>query len=191
VLNVAGTTLQSTLGTQGQVNDFVVSASPNSQTVTAGNQATYTVTVTPTGVIPESVSLGSCTGLPAGAGCAFSGNPIPNLNNLAQSRTLNITTQTRVTTPAGLLRSRSIFYAFWLPISGLAFVGVGVSRRRRWMVGVSIVVILAFTVFQAACSSYSSSTATTAGTPAGTYTVTLNATSGTATRSTSVTLVVQ
>jgi len=191
VLNVAGTTLQSTLGTQGQVNDFVVSASPNSQTVTAGNQATYTITVTPTGVIPESVSLGSCTGLPAGAACAFSGNPIPNLNNLAQSRTLNITTTPRVTTPAGLLRDRSIFYAFWLPVSGLAFVGVGVSRKRRWMLGVFIAAILAFTIFQSACSSYSSNPATTTGTPAGTYTVTLNATSGSASRSTSVTLIVQ
>jgi len=188
---VAGTTLQSTLGAQGQVNDFVVSASPNSETVTAGNQATYTVTVTPTGVIPESVSLGSCSGLPAGAACAFSGNPIPNLNNLAQSRALNITTTPRVTTPAGLLRNHDIFYAFWLPISGLAFVGVGVSRKRRSMAGVFIAAILAFTVFQAACSSYSSNTKTTSGTPAGTYTVTLNATSGTASRSTSVTLVVQ
>ena len=191
VLNVAGSTLQSTLGTQGQVNDFVVSASPNSQTVTAGNQATYTITVTPTGIIPESVSLGSCTGLPAGAQCTFSGNPIPNLNNLAQSRTLNITTTARVTTPAGLLRNRSIFYAFWLPISGLAFVGVGVSRKRRWMVGVFLVAILAFTIFQAACSSSSSSPPSTAGTPAGTYTVTLSGTSGTAARSTSVTLVVE
>ena len=191
VLNIAGTSFQNTTGAQGQVNDFVVSASPNSQTVTAGNQATYTVTVTPTGVIPESVSLGSCSGLPAGAACAFSGNPIPNLNNLAQSRTLSITTTPRVTTPASLLPNRSIFYAFWLPISGLAFVGVGVSRKRRWIALLFIAGLLAFMASQAGCSSYSSSTRTTTGTPAGTYTVTLNATSGGASRSTSVTLVVQ
>jgi len=191
VLNVAGTTLQSTLGAQGQVNDFVVSASPNSQTVTAGNQATYTITVTPTGVIPESVSLGSCSGLPAGAACTFSGNPIPNLNNLAQSRTLNITTTPRVTTPAGLFRSRSIFYAFWLPISGLAFVGVGVTRKRRWLAGALVSLTVALMALQAGCSSSSSNTTTTAGTPAGTYTVTMSASSGSASRTTAVTLVVQ
>lgn len=191
ILNVAGTTFQNTASAQGQVNDFTVSATPNSETVTAGNQATYTVTVTPTGVIPESVSLGSCSGLPAGAACVFSGNPIPNLNNLAQSRTLNITTTPRVTTPAGLVRTRSIFYALWLPISGLAFIGVGVSRKRRWIAGLFVAGILAFTIFQSACSSYSSNQQTTTGTPAGTYTVTFSATSGSAARSTSVTLVVQ
>ena len=183
--------MQSTLGAQGQVNDFVVSASPNSQTVTAGNQATYTITVTPTGVIPESVSLGSCSGLPAGAACTFSGNPIPNLNNLAQSRTLNITTTPRVTTPAGLFRSRSIFYAFWLPISGLAFVGVGVTRKRRWLAGALVSLTVALMALQAGCSSSSSNTTTTAGTPAGTYTVTMSASSGSASRTTAVTLVVQ
>jgi hypothetical protein len=129
--------------------------------------------------------------LPAGAACTFSGNPIPNLNNLAQSRTLNITTTPRVTTPAGLFRSRSIFYAFWLPISGLAFVGVGVTRKRRWLAGALVSLTVALMALQAGCSSSSSNTTTTAGTPAGTYTVTMSASSGSASRTTAVTLVVQ
>lgn len=191
VLNVAGTTFQRTLGPQGIVNDFTVQASPASQTVTAGNQATYTVTVTPTGPIPASVSLGSCSGLPAGAACSFSGNPIPNLNNLAQSRVLKITTAPRVTTPASLFHKGSVFYAFWLPVSGLAFVGAGVTRKRRWLAATFVVCMLAFTILQAGCGSSSSNSQTTTGTPAGTYTVTMDATSGSAKRSTSVILTVQ
>ncbi len=191
VLTIAGTSFQSTTSQAALVNDFVVQAAPNSQTVTAGNQATYTVTVTPTGVIPEAVSLGSCSNLPAGATCVFSGNPIPNLNNGAQNRTLDITTTPRVTTPASLFRSSRILYAFWFPVTGLALVGAGATRRRRWLAGLFIVCTLGFMVLQAGCGSKSGNPGTTTGTPAGTYTITMNATSGSATRSTAVTLVVK
>jgi len=174
-----------------QVNDFTVQAAPNSQTVTAGNQATYTVTVTPTGIIPQSVSLGSCSGLPAGASCTFSSNPIPNLNSGAQSRTLVIGTTPRVTTPASLFNVSRILYAFWFPISGLALIGSGMTRKRRWLAGAFIVFTLGVVVLQAGCGSSSGNSSTTTGTPAGTYTVTMNATSGSATRSTAVILVVR
>jgi Beta-propeller repeat len=191
VLNIAGTSFQSTTSLTALVNDFIVQATPASQTVTAGNQATYTITVTPTGVIGQSVSLGSCSGLPAGASCTFSNNPIANLNSGAQNRTLQITTTPRVTTPASLFRSGKILYAFWFPVSGLALIGVGATRRRRWLAGLFIVCALGAMVLQAGCGSKSGNSSSTTGTPAGTYTVTMNATSGTATRSTAVTLVVK
>jgi hypothetical protein len=190
-LSIAGTSFQVTLPQFAQVNDFTIQAAPATQTVTAGNQATYTVTVTPTGVFPNSVSLGPCTGLPAGASCVFAQNPIPNLNSLAQNRTLEITTTPRVTTPASLFGHSNIFYGFWLPISGLAFVGVGVTRKRRWLIGVFVVCTLGAMLLQSGCGSYSSNSNTTTGTPAGTYTVTIGATSGSATRNTTVTLTVQ
>lgn len=191
ILSIAGTSFQATLPKFAQVNDYIVQASPATQIVTAGNQATYTVTVTPTGIFPDSVSLGPCTGLPAGASCVFAQNPIPNLNGLAQNRTLEITTTPRVTTPASLFRHSNIFYGFWLPISGLAFVGVGVTRKRRWLIGVFVACTLGVMLLQAGCGSYSSRSTTTTGTPAGTYTVTIGATSGGATRNTTVTLTVQ
>lgn len=191
VLTIAGSSFQSTLGQQAQVNDFTVQATPATQTVTAGNQATYTVTVTPTGIFPNSVSLGPCTGLPAGAACTFAQNPIPNLNTLAQNRTMEITTTPRVTTPASLFRHSNIFYGLWLPVSGLAFLGVGMTRRRRWLVGIFVVGALVVMLLQSGCGSYSSNSTTTTGTPAGTYTVTIGATSGSATRNTTVTLTVQ
>jgi hypothetical protein len=190
-LNIAGTSFQATFGQQVQVNDFTVQATPATATVTAGNSAPYTVTVTPTGSIPNSVSLGPCTGLPAGASCQFTQNPIPNLNGLAQNRPFAINTTARVTTPASLFHRSSIFYAFWFPVSGLAFIGAGVTRRRRWLIAMLVAGTFAAMLLQAGCSSYSSNTKTVTGTPAGTYTITIGATSGSATRNTTVTLTVQ
>ena len=145
--------------------------------------------VTPTGPIPESVSLSCGSGLPAGAACTFPNNtnPIPNLNNGPQSRALEITTQARVTTPASIFR-RGPIYAFWFPISGLAMLGAGVSRKRRLLLGLLFAAVFGTVMLQAGCGS-SSSSSTTTGTPAGTYTITVNATS-VAVRTTTVTLIV-
>jgi hypothetical protein len=192
ILNIAGTSFLDSLSQQAQVNDFTVQATLSTVTVTAGDSAPGTVTVTPIGgAIPNSVSLGPCTGLPAGAACSFTQNPIPNLNGLAQNRPFAINTTPRVTTPASLFHRSGIFYAFWFPVSGLAFIGAGVTRRRRWLIAMLVAGTFAAMLLQAGCSSYSSNTKTVTGTPAGTYTITIGATSGSATRNTTVTLTVQ
>ena len=172
------------------VNDFNLSVvGPNTQTVTAGAQATYQIQVTPTGAgLPESVSLSCGSGLPSGASCTFLNNPIPNLNNGPQSRTLEISTQFRVTTQGSLFR-RGPILAFWFPVSGLAMLGAGVTRKRRLLLGLFFTAVLGTVALQAACGSSTSTTSTTTGTPAGTYTVTINATS-VAVRSTTVQLTV-
>jgi hypothetical protein len=189
-LTVAGTNFQKTASGTASVNDFGIGVSPNTQTVNAGNQGSYVLTVMPTGIFPESVSLSCGSSLPSGATCSFSAaNPIPNLSNGPQSRTLDITTTARVTTPASLFR-RGPIYAFWLPISGLALLGSGLSRRRRWLIAIALVAVLGGVTTQSGCSS-SNNTSTTVGTPAGSYSITVNATSGSATRTTAVTLTVK
>ena len=77
-------------------------------------------------------------------------------------------------------------------MSGLALLGVGLGgkRQRRWLMGLLLAGFFALIVFLQGCSSTATITTTT-GTPAGTYTVTVNAVSGNATRTTLVTLVVQ
>jgi hypothetical protein len=194
-LSVAGQpfTPQTITGT-ATVNDFGISATPASATVTAGGVATYTVKVTPTGAgFPESVSLACGSGLPAQTTCNFPSNtnPIPNLSNGPQSRSLEITTQARVTTPGALSRDRQFFYAFWLPISGLAVIGTGISRKRKMLLGFFFTAALGIVLLQAACGYSNNRNPTTTGTPAGTYTITVNATSGAATRTTTVQLTVQ
>jgi uncharacterized membrane protein YfcA len=134
----------------------------------------------------------ACAGLPTGGTCTETTNPIPNLSNGAASTILVINTVARVTTTTRLWQKGAPFYALWLPIPGLAVLGVGisgVSQKRRQLMGIALGAFLALVVFQAACSS-SKTTTTVTGTPAGTYVVTVSATSG-ATRNAIVTLVVQ
>ncbi|MBV8053178.1 MAG: SBBP repeat-containing protein, partial [Acidobacteriaceae bacterium] len=180
------------------VNDYNITVSPKTATVPAGVPATYTATITPTGLsgpnqgFPESVAIACSSGLPTGATCNTTTGTIPNLSNGAVTTTLIINTTARVTTTTELRRSPSVRYAFWLPISGIALLGVGagVSRKRKLLLGILFAAFCSLMILQAGCSSKSSIT-TTSGTPAGTYLVTVSATSGSATRNATVTLVVQ
>lgn len=196
ILSVPGTNfvpVQSQAGS-ATVNDFGVTATPsgaNGGTVTAGAVAQYQVTVTPTGPFPEAVTLSCAAPLPTGAGCSFSSSSIPNLNNGPQGRVLEITTTARVITPASLFRRGGVAYALWLPLSGLALIGGGISRKRRVRLLLGFIVVLGAVTLQSACSSSKSTTTTSTGTPAGTYNVTVQAVSGSATRTTVVQLVVK
>jgi hypothetical protein len=149
--------------------------------------------VTPTGPIPESVSLAcGSSSLPPQGSCHFPDNSqFPNLNNGARSIEVDIATTVRVTTPASLFRHGGSIYAFWLPLSGLALIGSGLSRKRRFLLATAFALLLGTITFQSACGYGTKNTSTTTGTPAGTYPVTINATSGSATRSTVVQLVVK
>lgn len=176
------------------VNDFSISVSPPTSTVAAGIPASYTVTVTPTGNIPNTVTL-AASGAPTGGTATFpNGASFTNLSSGAQSRQLVVNTTARVTTPASLFPAGRPFYAALFPISGLALLGAGIggrkSRRRRLLMTVLMGCFFALVVFQAGCGS-SSSTSTTTGTPAGTYNLTVTATSGSATRTQQIVLVVQ
>ncbi len=175
------------------VNDYNISVSPTSATVPAGVPATYTATVTPTGNIPNTVSITCSAGLPTGATCSeVPSSPVPNLSNGPVSFVLVINTTTRVITTTDRGKHGGPLYATWLPVSGLALLSIGIKRsprRRRWLLGFFFAASLALIVFQVGCAK--SAVTTTTGTPAGTYIVTVSATSGTATRNTNVTLVVQ
>lgn len=183
------------------VNDFSIKVAPAAATVVAGVPAIFTATITPSSNsgFPNSVSITCGSGLPTGTTCVpGNNNPIPDLNTGAQSSQFVINTTTRVTTTTDLRHGSSPgipFYATWLPVSGLALIGVGLGgktsrRRRRVLLGLLLGVLLALILFLPACGGTTAVTTTT-GTPAGTYAVTVNAVSGSATRTTVVTLVVQ
>lgn len=189
---VSGAAVASNFGSV-TVNDFNISVSPATATVPAGVPAAYTATITPTGNIPESVSLSCSSGLPTGATCTETTNPIPNLSSgTPQSTVLVISTTTRVTTITDMRKPALPFYVGLLPVSGLALVGAGfgASRKRRILMGLLLAGFFSLIVFQAGCST-KAAVSTTSGTPAGTYVITVTATSGSATRNATVTLVVQ
>ena len=176
------------------VNDFGIAVAPATATVAAGTPASYTVTVTPTGNIPETVTL-SASGAPTGGTATFpNGASFTNLSSGPQSRQLVVNTTARVTTPASLFPVDKPFYAVLFPVAGFALLGVGIgggkSYQRRGFRTLLLGCFLTLVIFQAACGS-SKTTSTTTGTPAGTYNLTVTATSGSATRTQQIVLVVQ
>ncbi|HEX6547967.1 MAG TPA: hypothetical protein VF134_04425 [Candidatus Dormibacteraeota bacterium] len=82
------------VGNTAPSNDFSISISPSSATVTAGSSATYTVSTAVTSGSATSVSL-SASGLPSGASASFSPNPVSS----GGSSTLTVSTGS--STPAG------------------------------------------------------------------------------------------
>jgi hypothetical protein len=173
-------------------HNFSVSVNPTSETVTAGNTAVYTVSVTPgQGVFGAAISL-TCGSAPVGATCNFSSSSITP-NNTPASTALNLTTTARPINTASSPR-RNPFYAFWLVLPGIALIGIGARsqrRRRRLISWLALLTLsLAGLVMLPACST-SRTPPTVSGTPSGNYTLTVTATSGTFSQSASFGLTVQ
>jgi uncharacterized repeat protein (TIGR01451 family) len=171
-----------------QMSDFSLTVNPsNGSVAAAGGTATYQVQLTPHPVYGTNISL-ACTGLPAGASCNFTSNPV-TLQGPGSS-TLNIPTTARpVVTPAASLLTRH-FYAIWLMVPGLTLLGVGVGsdRRRRRFAGIFVLCALfALLLLLPACS-HTTTQAPVSGTPPGNYTITVTATSGSDTKSQTITL---
>lgn len=119
--------------------DFSLTFDPPSRSVTAGQAATYNLTLDPLGgSFTSAVSL-SCTGLPARTTCSFSPGQVA-AGSPTTSSTLTITTSAPAsasTHPAGYLS-----YGLWLP--GLVLLSGAVSRRRRnWGAAILLLFLLA------------------------------------------------
>ena len=111
--------------TAAAMPSFTLSASPASLTADSSGQGTVTLTVTPQNGFDSAVSF-ACSGLPAGATCAFSPATVTPAGAAA-------TTQLTITAPAqsSALPSRERPF---LPLSTLALtVGLfGWGTQRRW-----------------------------------------------------------
>ncbi|MGA8492305.1 MAG: protease pro-enzyme activation domain-containing protein [Terriglobales bacterium] len=171
------------------VQDFKIAASPPTVTVAApGGSGTTTLTITPLGGFSQTLTY-SCTGLPPEATCTFP--------TAATGGTLTISTTAASSRldkdPFG--RHRGTFYALLLP----GFFGLLIStenRKRGWhrVRLLSLLLVLALsTLWMPACGG-SSGQPSNPGTPAGTSTVTVSATTGgtsALTHTATVTLTVQ
>lgn len=89
-----------TVALSGNGLDFSVSASPASATVTAGQKASYTVTVSPLGGAYNSNVALSCSTLPSGAKCSFSPSGVsPGSSSINSALTVSTSSGSTVTPP--------------------------------------------------------------------------------------------
>lgn len=172
-----------------EMSDYSMSVSPLNQTVpAAGYTATYQVQLTPHPIYSSSITL-SCSGLPTGATCDFTPSSSTTLQSASGATvTLSIPTTVRpITTPAMIFFTPR-FFAVWLTLPGLALLGIGGNRRRRRILGLLMFCVLsAMLLFLPACSR-TVAQAPQSGTPAGSYTITVTATSGSDSKSQAIVL---
>jgi trimeric autotransporter adhesin len=165
--------------------------SPTSQSVSAGSSATYTITVPAQG-FSGSVTLSCTQGLPSGAACSFSSNPVAP----GKSSTLTISTaaaSAALIAPA-TKRSPTPFYAIWLllPAMLLSTAGFTAPKRKKLISYFLLTLAVAGVLFLVACGgSGGGSSGTTGGTPAGTYNITVQGKAGSTTATQQITLTVQ
>jgi uncharacterized repeat protein (TIGR01451 family) len=160
--------------------DFTVDVEPKNQSIAAaGDTALYHVTVSP---LPPpfttNISL-SVSGLPSASSPSFNPNPVSLASGGPVTSALSIATTARPIPIARSGRSHTLVVAFVLPGLVLLGVGVGSERRRRRVTGILLCfILLTLLAWQPACSK-TQTIQPTGGTPPGTYTLTLTATSGT------------
>ncbi len=125
----------------------------------------------------------SCSGLPSESSCSFS--PSQTTSVIALTMKIATTAPTAQLRPP-LGRSSRIFYALLLP--GLFGVVFATGSRTRTARLLSLIVVLGFfTLWLGACGGSSSSSQKNPGTPAGTYPITVSATTGAPTGGTALT----
>jgi len=165
---------------------FSMSIAPAAQNVVAGHPTTYTVNLSPSPVFGSPISL-SCGPLPGGAGCIFSPASSVTLNG-PQSVTLNLNTTPQPVAAVTPGAWRSPLYALGLIVPGMTLLGLGASGKRRRGKMSRVLGLFMLTVFfmllllQPSCSK-GKTQPTVSGTPTGTYSLTVTATSGTLSKS--------
>ncbi len=165
--------------------DFTVTATPTSGTITPGQTATFTFTVSPVGGYAGSVNF-SCGTVPSLAACSFSPASVTPSGGGPASSTMTLTTaaSTALLNPD---RRSSPPLPPWLPGGGLALAGaMGLAltprKSRRWnrqLRGLCWVLLMASISFSLlGCGGGGNSSPSNPGTPAGSYTISVSASGG-------------
>jgi beta-propeller repeat-containing protein/centrosomal CEP192-like protein/ASPM-SPD-2-Hydin domain-containing protein len=186
-------------GTGGGVgpNDFVVvptSGSQTSQTVSAGKVATFNLAITPGASFSGSVNL-TCNISPVVTPAPLCS--LPNSVNVTAGTAAPFAVMVSTTAP---VTTGTVSYHYpgfppqWRAFawSGLLLAGglLGMLNRRRRRALFGSIIVLAFASL-VGCGGGNSSSHTTPGTPVGTYTATVTATSGSLNHNMSLTVIVQ
>lgn len=171
----------------------VPSGDPSSATITAGQTASYTLSIQGVGM-SGTASL-SCSGAPKGATCTV---PPSQSFSASAPAAFNVTVTTTARTLAALHLSAFTPAAWFLSFGMLGIVampGIRKSKRplKRYLrlAPLTLLLLLASCGGGAGSASSQQPTPNPNGTPAGTYALKVTAVSGNSTQATSLTLVVQ
>ncbi len=173
--------LGATLAGPAAATGFTLSAgTANPTSVNPGGSSAATITVTPANGYTGSVTL-SCSISPGVTGtnaptCSFGSTSPVSVTNGAAAATLTFTT---VGPSAAMFGSSGMFYVVFLPISGLALLGLcvgsGRSRGKMLVSFLALWVLLAGVPVISSCGGGQGSSGNS-GTPLGNYTVTITGT---------------
>jgi sugar lactone lactonase YvrE len=192
-----GFTSASTSTVTLNVADFTLTPTTSSQTAVAGQSATYmigTASVTPS--FPGTVTF-TASGLPTGATAVF--NPASVAPGTSTTLSIGTTARTvisgvqRPLVPRmpGIPRSLPLWLALALLLAAIGLGGFDRKPVRRLAPLAALVLLIVTAGFVVGCAETPTATPNPFGTPAGTYTIKVTATSATDSHSTNVTLTVQ
>jgi hypothetical protein len=171
------------------IPDYTVTVPTGSATVTAGQSANFTITITPQAGFSSPVNL-SCSGLPSGSSCGFV--PPSVTPSGAVSSALTITTTPHTLASASPVRNDLASALTGFGLLGLVIVGGSTRRKRVRQSAAMLLVVMAIVAGVAGCGGgHTKVPNPTTGTPAGTYTVTVTAASGATSHTGTITLTVQ
>jgi hypothetical protein len=179
-----------TVALSGTGFDFAISVSgPAIQTVARGQQANYTLVISPNG--SSGSFTFSCGTLPSNALCIFN----PTTESLSSGVQGNVEVEISTSNGSQVRAERSFFWHSIPLACGLLVLPFAVYRRRRVFLLILLAAILMASVTSCTSSGggtggSSSGQTSGSGTPAGTYVIPVNVTSTGITQSTSLTLTI-
>jgi hypothetical protein len=182
VFSVTGTsgTQSSALDITVAIADYALSAKPPSATVTAGETATYTVSIEPSGGFNEPIAL-NCSGAPLASSCSVAPLSVTPDGTNPATVTVHVSTAAiataqglpNITIPGG--GSPGSLLTFFCFVSFLGVVSYFLISRRR--VRYLLATLALFILTWAACGG-GNTLPLLRGTPTGTYSLTVSTASG-------------